>query len=400
MGRQFRVENPFLWETKAEVIARIAAAGCPDLVEPSSSCSRVIEMTNIHSHCGKCSQCIDRRFAALASGNEAYDPKFRYKVDLLEGARETLEDRTMVVSYISTATEMDKMTEMDFFSRFGGEISRVLSHIDGTSDENATKIWDLYKRHARQVCAVIDNAIQNHVREIREGTLPASCLIILALAEEYRRSAWMPLADMDKSHNIFRKEGDVWRIIYDGKQLSLKDAKGLNYIAYLLRYPGKEFPVLILRQQIEGTPPIEKAEIYQKMDKEKLAAEGLSISGFGDAGEVIDDEARAEYYRQIRELEKEIVEAEENNDFAGAARARSKKESLEEHLLAASGLMGRTRKFYNPSERARISVTNRINDSRRKIQRTHPELGQHLRNFIKTGFSCSYKPDKSTPWET
>jgi hypothetical protein len=204
---------------------------------------------------------------------------------------------------------------------------------------------------------------------------------------------------MDKSRNIFRKEGDVWRIVYDDKQISLKDVKGLNYIAYLLRYPGKEIPVLILRQQIDGTPPVEKAEIYQKMDKEKLAKEGLSISGLGDSGEVIDDEARAEYYRQISELEEEIVEAEGSNDFVGADKARSKKEFLEEHLLAASGLMGRSRKFDDPVEKARKSITNRINDSRKKIQKDHPTLGQHLRNCIKTGPFCSYTPDKPISWE-
>src|SRR5262249_10657108 len=39
---------------------------------------------------------------------------------------------------------------------------------------------------------------------------------------------------------VFRREGDVWTIAYDGKGLRLKDAKGVQYIARLLRRPGAE----------------------------------------------------------------------------------------------------------------------------------------------------------------
>ena len=40
--------------------------------------------------------------------------------------------------------------------------------------------------------------------------------------------------------HVFRRDGDVWRIVYDGKRLRLKDAKGLQYIARLLRHDGRE----------------------------------------------------------------------------------------------------------------------------------------------------------------
>ena len=47
--------------TKSEVIDRIAQNGCSDLIRYTRSCTRVHAMTNLHPHCGKCSQCIDRR---------------------------------------------------------------------------------------------------------------------------------------------------------------------------------------------------------------------------------------------------------------------------------------------------------------------------------------------------
>jgi hypothetical protein len=300
MEKPFRVENPFLWKTRSEVVKFLGETGCADLIKSSVSCSHVREMTTLHTHCGKCSQCIDRRFAVLASGYGDYEPSEMYKVDLLTGARETLEDRTMLESYIRTATEVTRMSEIEFFSHFG-EASRVFSYLEGTADENAAKILDLHKRHAGQICEVIDGAIKNHVKEIREGTLPSSCLLILALPEAYRRSAEIPTDKMDKSRNIFRKEGDVWRIVYDGEEKTLKHIKGLSYLAILLRNPRRSLHVFDMVQEVGGSPYSEQIEIFKQMGREKWEEEGLSLSR---PKELADKAYKAVYIAIQRSLEK------------------------------------------------------------------------------------------------
>src|SRR6266446_1804959 len=45
---------------------------------------------------------------------------------------------------------------------------------------------------------------------------------------------------------LFRKEGEYWTVGYLWKPVRLRDAKGLRYIAHLLRYPAAEFHVLDL----------------------------------------------------------------------------------------------------------------------------------------------------------
>ena len=64
----FLVENPFLWKTKTDVISEIRQAGYGDLCRHTVSCMHTWEMTTLHTHCGRCSQCIDRRLSALAAG--------------------------------------------------------------------------------------------------------------------------------------------------------------------------------------------------------------------------------------------------------------------------------------------------------------------------------------------
>ena len=56
-----------------------------------------------------------------------------------------------------------------------------------------------------------------------------------------------PKASFGLTHKgVFRKEGDYWRVGYDGTPIRLKDIRGLGYIAHLLRHPDTEFHVLDL----------------------------------------------------------------------------------------------------------------------------------------------------------
>lgn len=207
-------------------------------------------------------------------------------------------------------------------------------YLEGSANENAVKIWDLHKRHAGQICEVIDSAIQNHVKEIREGTLPESCLLILALPEKYRSSGESPR--LEKRQYAFRKQGDFWEIIFEGKEVPpFKDEKGLHYIAYLIRHPNQAIHVLKLVYEVDGTPLFVDNGIMNQMSEERWADEELSITRLREAG-----------------------------------------------------------------DNARVAVRNRITASLKKIKKEHPELEQHLRNSIRTGLSCMYTLAKAIHWET
>jgi hypothetical protein len=124
-GKPIKIENPFIWKIKPDVIRSIIERGCSDLIKDTVSCTRPREMRKEHSHCGCCSECFDRRFGVLAAGAAEYDPVEKYKVELLAGDRDTCEDKTMAESYVSTALELLDISERAFFSRFVGLTSRV-----------------------------------------------------------------------------------------------------------------------------------------------------------------------------------------------------------------------------------------------------------------------------------
>src|SRR5262249_26633941 len=97
--KSISIENPFIWNTKADVIRAIVARGCGPLIEHTVSCTRRYDITRLHTHCGCCSQCLDRRLGMLAAGAAEHDPVEMYKVELPIGKRDRSNDRTMAESY-------------------------------------------------------------------------------------------------------------------------------------------------------------------------------------------------------------------------------------------------------------------------------------------------------------
>ena len=191
LDKDFDFSNPFAWLTKAEVIERISMNGCGDLIRDTRSCTRVRQMTRLHSHCGACSQCLDRRFAVLAAGVADEDPEEAYKVDLLLGPRPPGPDRELALAYVRSSSLINDMADVAFFARYG-EASRIVDFFDEPADEVARRILDLHRRQAAGVCGVSDDAISVHAGELRGGSLSEDCLLRLIVGQDAARQQYAP----------------------------------------------------------------------------------------------------------------------------------------------------------------------------------------------------------------
>lgn len=114
VGRRFRVGNTFRLMTRAEVVRELAEAGCADLIGLTTSCQHTRRLRLDRTHCGLCSQCIDRRFAVLAAGEGAHDPAELYGVGLIVGERPEGRHRTMLAVYLATAQRVARMAPEAF----------------------------------------------------------------------------------------------------------------------------------------------------------------------------------------------------------------------------------------------------------------------------------------------
>jgi tetratricopeptide (TPR) repeat protein len=192
--------------------------------------------------------------------------------------------------------------------------------------------------------------------------------------------------------SVFRREGQYWTIAYEGRTFRLKDVKGLRFLAELLRNPGREIHATELAAVggDDGSP--------ESVGKEKSSPN----AELGDAAEVFDEQAKAEYLRRLEDLRDELQEAERFNDVDRGARLREEIDLLARELASAVGLGGSDREAASAVERARVSVTVKIKVALKNISENSAPLARHLNSTIRTGKFCSYSPDPRAPisWNT
>jgi tetratricopeptide (TPR) repeat protein len=203
---------------------------------------------------------------------------------------------------------------------------------------------------------------------------------------------------------VFRKEGEYWTVGYGGKAFRLKDTKGLGYLAHLLRHPSAEFHVLDLAGGIPGQRDEDESDQSAHglpRGDENLEKAGIHIASLGDAGEMLDDQAKAAYRHRLSELREELDEAKELGNVERAEHAEQEIDALTSELSRAVGLGGRNRRAASASERARQSITKTIKAVVERIAQSDATLGDLLSRCIKTGTFCSYEPDPDLPiaWE-
>jgi len=225
---------------------------------------------------------------------------------------------------------------------------------------------------------------------------------------QYREAMHAAVATVFQSRSsaqqaFFRKEGEYWTAGYGGKALRLKDSKGLGYMAHLLRHPATEFHVLDLVSGIVGEREDETSDSAHSLPRggEDLAKAGIHVASLGDAGEMLDDQAKAAYRHRLLELREELEEAKELGNAERAEQAEAEIDALTRELSRAVGLGGRNRKAASASERARQSVTKTIKAVVERIVQSDSELGSIFAQCIRTGTFCSYQPDPDFPitWE-
>ena len=179
-----------------------------------------------------------------------------------------------------------------------------------------------------------------------------------------------PLA-ADATPATFLRDGPLWTIGFGGMSVRLTHQKGFLDLAQLLARPGTELHCLELADR-----PAEPT---------------------GDAP-MLDERARRELKARVRDLQREIDDADTACDLGRAEAAREELDRIVEHLSDAVGLGGRSRHLGSAAERARSAVTWRIRSAIRKVSATHPRLGRHLENAVRTGTFCVYEPESPIAW--
>jgi hypothetical protein len=166
----------------------------------------------------------------------------------------------------------------------------------------------------------------------------------------------------------FEREGDAFRVTHRERSFVLRSSRGLELLARLVAEPDHEIHVLDL---VGAAPPGERDE--------------------GDAGELLDESAKAAYRARLLELAERRAEADARADTGLLSRIDEEVFALEKELSRAVGLGGRSRRAPSAAERARSNVQRRLKDAIERIREHDPELGHHLAARVSTGTYCIYR---------
>jgi hypothetical protein len=171
--------------------------------------------------------------------------------------------------------------------------------------------------------------------------------------------------------------GGLWSIGPDGGTVSLPALRGLGYLRELVRRPGTDVSALDLAERLHGYASVRQA----------------------DLGDVIDDQARDAYRRRLRELDRDIAEADDWNDVGRVELLAAERDALLRELARSTGLGGTTRLTGSTSERARTAVRKAIVAAVRRIEQADAVMARHLNDSVHTGYLCRYEPDPDDPIE-
>lgn len=152
---KFRIQNPFLWKTKTDVISLLHEEyGCGDLHDSAVSCgtTRSRLPTNV-THCGRCSQCIDRRFASYAAGKEDLDDVGLYDTRIVYEGTDSQEAQSTFREFVRLAARFRKNDLDTFYRNWINELSEAVEYLRDPDDEDEAvrAIYGLHQRHGKQV---------------------------------------------------------------------------------------------------------------------------------------------------------------------------------------------------------------------------------------------------------
>lgn len=195
----------------------------------------------------------------------------------------------------------------------------------------------------------------------------------------------------DENRALFAEGAHTWLFEFEGVRFELPDSKGLHYLHHLLGSPEEDIHVLTLVAARERGKPEFRLEAGN-------GATGAATVVESDI-EAVDPQALRAYRERLRALASDREEAERDRDLSRLDAIDDEHARIEQELRSVTGASGRIRPANSVVEKARKAVYNRVRASTKRIGEHAPDLARHLERTIKTGRTCSYRPEHPIDWQ-
>lgn len=152
--KDFNIVTPYYNKTKSDILEIFKTYKEENIVTSSVSCSSTRNKPkNSATHCGCCSQCIDRIFAIFASGLEDYDVV--YADDIIKDIPDK-KTAQLIYNTLRLACAESSRTKDELFSNYTDEITDVINYWpEDNPDDSLEEIFQLYSRFGDSVMKAI-----------------------------------------------------------------------------------------------------------------------------------------------------------------------------------------------------------------------------------------------------
>ena len=239
-GKPFQIKHPYLFLTKTDVNAKLKIYEKQELINSTVSCSVALKKEGNFTHCGTCSQCVDRRFAMHASNLEEFDGEGIYAKNFITDKIDNDGDRLTVIDHVRQAIKFKESSEAGFYEDMAYELGNLIDYIDLEEDKSLQSLFDLCKKHGQQIHSGIlkmRDTYDDPFKEISKGSF-----LDLIKEKEYLKPEAIRLCE-----KIKKKLDESLPIIF--RKNKAKDENDLNdkingIISGEAEQYGREFPAM------------------------------------------------------------------------------------------------------------------------------------------------------------
>jgi len=342
-GRTFTVDNPFALMTRGEIIQGLGSTPAIRLARNTLSCAHVHKSSNMHPHCGVCSQCIDRQFSFLGSAMQAQDSEDGYELQLTKGEWKDESSRSLLLSWIAAAERYASCrNSVEFLASFGEAtraVAPLMESCNLTSDAAAHAVFDLHKRHGEAIGAVLDDLCASTAADMRRGKLTVGTLPMLLYTQVLQNQpATRGEADPFGLQSTLMRADNKWRIRFrGGSTFEVPDSAGLAYLNLMLGAPGEVFAASRLGALAEGRVPEPHMVLGARAKRAILADIQAIEKERDDAQSFCDDEAAQRFQSEIDALRPLVEEGSVGKPRADAAKTKDVGDDIRAAIAVIAG---------------------------------------------------------------
>jgi 7-cyano-7-deazaguanine synthase in queuosine biosynthesis len=286
--KSFNIITPYRNKTKAEVIEVFNKYNEKNIISSSVSCSatrNIKDKSDGATHCGCCSQCIDRRFSIFAASLQDYDAAYSENY-IVETCNDETIQRLMYTMRLACMEGINKPNS--FLSKYPEEISALVEYWPGelNPDDKFNEIYELIKAYGHSVLKAV-NVIRIKYENLRIPVKEKSLLEIVNKRDYLNTPFIIKVSNIDTIlrsaiPKMFQREKPKSENDFNDKLSALLNTEG----EFAREYPALAFGITTYKpDHSQDTLLIESKYIRGKSMTPSKATEDISADAIKASNE-------------------------------------------------------------------------------------------------------------------